>query len=119
MQQFCYGVHKQHELNGPYMNYCDFLASLLNCDECRNNFSLCIKCSHFGKRQRRSEDKRVFFSNNVPSSGPSKYVKCGYCSDFYLRACQILTIVFYEGLIQFLVMKKEGQYDTCPKCLLL
>ena len=26
------------------------------------------------------------FSNNVSSSsGPSKYVKCGYCSDFYLR----------------------------------
>ena len=50
LQQFCYGVHKQHEFNGPYANYCDFLASLLNCDECRNNFSLCIKCSHFGKK---------------------------------------------------------------------
>ena len=26
------------------------------------------------------------FSNNVSSSsGPSKYVKCGYCSDFYLQ----------------------------------
>ena len=78
-------VHKQHEFNGPYTNYCDFLASLLNCDECRNNVSLCIKCSHFGKKQRKFEDKRVFFSNNVSSSGPSKYVKCGYCSDFYLR----------------------------------
>ena len=48
LQQFCYRVHKQCELNGPYANYCDFLASLLNCDECRNNFSLFIKCSHFG-----------------------------------------------------------------------
>ena len=85
LQQFCYRVHKQCELNGPYANYCDFLASLLNCDECRNNFSLCIKCSHFGKKRRRFEDKRVFFSNNVSSSGPSKYVKCGYCSDFYIR----------------------------------
>ena len=44
LQQFCYRVHKQHELNGPYVNYCDFVACLLNCDECRNNFSLCIKC---------------------------------------------------------------------------
>ena len=119
LQQFCYRVHKQRELNGPYANYCNFLASLLNCNECRNNFSLCIKCSHFGKKQRRLEDKQVFFSNNVSSSGPSKYVKCGYCSDFYLRACQILTIVFYEGLTRFLVMEKEGQYDTRPKCLLL
>ena len=85
LQQFCYRVHKQHEFNGPYTNYCDFLASLLNCDECRNNFSLCIKCSHFGKKRRRFEDKQVFFSNNVSSSRPSKYVKCGYCSDFYLR----------------------------------
>ena len=57
LQQFWYRVHKQCELNGPYANYCDFLASLLNCDECRNNFSLCIKCSHFGKKRRRLEDK--------------------------------------------------------------
>ena len=28
----------------------------------------------------------MFFSKNVSSSsGPSKYVKCGYCSDFYLQ----------------------------------
>ena len=28
----------------------------------------------------------MFFSNKVSSSsGPSKYTKCGYCSDFYLR----------------------------------
>ena len=53
LQQFCYRVHKQRELNGPYANYCDFLASLLNCDECRNNFSSCIKCSHFGNNKRR------------------------------------------------------------------
>ena len=50
LQQFCYRVHKQRKLNGPYANYCDFLASLLNCDECRNNFSLSIKCSHFGTK---------------------------------------------------------------------
>ena len=85
LQQFCYRVHKQRELNGLYANYCDFLASLLNCNKCRNNFSLCIKCSHFGKKRRRLENKQVFFSNNVSSSGPSKYVKCGYCSDFYLQ----------------------------------
>ena len=54
-------------LNGPYANYCDFLASLLNCDECRNNFSLSIKCSHFGTKRMRFEDKRVFFSNNMSS----------------------------------------------------
>ena len=24
LQQFCYRVHKQHRLNGPYMNYCVF-----------------------------------------------------------------------------------------------
>ena len=32
-----------------------------------------------------SKINECFFSNNVSSSGPSKYVKCGYCSDFYLR----------------------------------
>ena len=38
---------------------------------------------------------------------------------FTYGVCQILTIVFYEGLIRFLVIKKEGQYDTHQKCLLL
>ena len=57
-----------------------------------------------------------FFSNNVSSSsGPSKYVKRGYCSDFYLRGVSILTIVFYEGLIRFLVMKKKGPMRYMPK----
>ena len=85
LQQFCHRVHKQRELKGLHTNYCDFLASLLNCDKCSNNFSLCIKYSHFGNKQRRFKDKQVFFSNNVSSSsGPSKYIKCGYCSDFYL-----------------------------------
>ena len=38
----------------------------------------------------------------------------GIVQIFTYGACQILTIVFYEGPIRFLAMK-----NTCPKCLLL
>ena len=100
LQQFCYRVHKQRELNGPYANYCDFLASLLNCDECKNNFSLCIKCAHFGNKRRKFKDKRVFFQTMCHHHQDlASTLSVGIVQTFTYGACQILTIVFYEGLI--------------------
>ena len=58
-----------------------------NCDDCRRDFSLCLKCTHFGKKRRKLESSnRVFFSNNSSSTfRASKYVKCRYCSEFYVK----------------------------------
>ena len=108
LQQFCYRVRKQCELNGPYANYCDFLASLSNCNECRDNFSLSIKCPHFGTKRRRFRDKRVFFQTTCHHyhQGPASTSSVDIVQTFTYGVCQILTIVFYEGLIRFLVMKK-------------
>ena len=121
LQQFCYRVHKQCELNGPDANYCDFFASLLNCDECRNKFSLSIKCSHFGNKQRRFEDKRVFFSNNMSSlsSGPSKYIKCGYCSDFYIRDVSNSHNCFLRRSDSIFGDEKKGPIRYMPKMSLI
>ena len=87
LQRSCFELHKIRELNGLYGNYCDFLHTLRNCDDCRRDFSLCLKCAHFGKKRRKLESgNRIFFSNNSSSTfGPSKYVKCRYCSEFYVK----------------------------------
>ena len=88
LQEFCYESHKAKKLRGEYESYCDFLCTLLNCDDCRRDFSLSVKCRHFGKKKRRIEN--VFFSNDSlrqtsSNGGVRKYVKCGYCSDFYFK----------------------------------
>ena len=85
LQESCYEGHKAKKLQGEYKSYCDFLCTLRNCDECRKDFGLSFKCRHFGKK-RRCIVRNVYFSNSSlrDSSGPSRYVKCGYCSDFYI-----------------------------------
>ena len=86
LQQFCFESHKAKKLNGEYASCCEFLCTLLNCDDCRRDFSLVLKCRHFGRKKR--IDRNVFFSNEalqMQDHGPSKYVKCGYCSDFYIK----------------------------------
>ena len=78
-------------------------------------FSLCIKCSHLGKKRRRLEEKQVFFSNNVSSSGPSKYVKCGYCSDFYLRGMSNFHNCFLRRSDLIFGDEKRGPIRYMPK----
>ena len=34
LQQFCFEGHKAKKLNGEYASYCEFLCTLLNCDDC-------------------------------------------------------------------------------------
>ena len=86
-----------------------FLASLLNCDECRNNFSLCIKCAHFGNKRRKFKDKGVFFQTTCHHHQDlASTLSVGIVQTFTYGECQTLTIVFYEGLIQFLAMKKRS-----------
>ena len=50
LQISCYQIHKGRKLNGVYETYCVFLRTLRNCDDCRKDFSLSLKCSHFGKK---------------------------------------------------------------------
>ena len=87
LQISCYQIHKSRKLNGVYETYCVFLRTLRNCDDCRTDFSLSLKCSHFGKKRKKLKGgNRVFFSNTSNSyCGPSKFVKCGCCSEFYVR----------------------------------
>ena len=67
-----------------------------------------------------SKINECFFSNNMSSSsGPSKYVKCGYCSDFYLRGVSNSHNCFLQRSDSIFGDEKKVQYDTCPKCLLL
>ena len=75
LHEYCYVSHKATKLKGEHVSYCSFLCTLLNCDDCRQDFSLSLRCRHFGKK------KRVIQFNH----GTSKYVKCGYCSEFYIK----------------------------------
>ena len=86
-QQSCFESHKTMRLHGEFRSYCKFLCKLRSCDECRKEFLLVLKCHHFGKK-RKLGSRNVYFSNSATSSsrsGPSKYVKCGYCSDYYVK----------------------------------
>ena len=88
LQESCFESHKALKLCGEYKSYCEFLCTLRNCDECRRAFNLSIKCRHFGKK-RKCVGRNVYFSDvvvcNKASGGGSSYVKCGLCSDYYVR----------------------------------
>ena len=86
-QESCFESHKTKKLNGGYEMYCSFLHTLRTCNECRHEFSLSIKCRHFGKTNNKRQHRNIYFSNYSSKEycGPSKYVKCGYCSDFYVK----------------------------------
>ena len=91
--EFCFKSHKAKKLDGEFQSYCDYLLSLKNCESCIKNFELNLKCKHFGKEAKMFLKKkaiddggtligRVYSSvNNVKR----EYVKCGLCSDFYLK----------------------------------
>ena len=56
------------------------------------------------------------FSNNVSSSsGPSKYVKCGYCSDFYLRGVSNSHNCFLRRSDSIFGDEKNGPIQYMPK----
>ena len=79
--EFCFESHKVEKLNGGFKSYCEFLSSLKHCSPCKNDFELCLR---FGKKRKLSDDRRVtnyYFSNNTQKC----YVKCGFCSDFYIE----------------------------------
>ena len=84
-QEFVFENHKIQKLKGEFKSYCEFLHALWSCDEYRKDIVLTMKCSHFGKK-RRTFGRNVYFSNSaLRNSGPSKYVKCGYCSDYFVK----------------------------------
>ena len=49
-QEACFESHKSNKLKGEFKSYCEFLRTLHNCDECRKDFNLAVKCRHFGKK---------------------------------------------------------------------
>ena len=88
--QFCFESHKMNKLTGEFGSYCQFLAGLKNCDSCTRDFELTLKCKHFGKlikatRNRSKDDEEVLVGSNFSGTSQQKYVKCGFCSGFYLK----------------------------------
>ena len=90
LQESCFESHKVLKLRGEYKSYCEFLCTLRNCDKCRRVFNLSVKCRHFGKK-RKCVGRNVYFSdvvlcnNKAWGGGSSSYVKCSFCSDYYVR----------------------------------
>ena len=89
--EFCFESHKMKKLFGEYQSYCDFLVTLKNCSLCIKNFELNLKCKHFGKKPKnyvkKEENDEDVLTGRVYSgdSGRREYVKCDFCSDFYLK----------------------------------
>ena len=50
--EFCFETHKANVSYGNHSNFCMFLVTLKNCSSCRNEFSLLVKCKHFGKKKK-------------------------------------------------------------------
>ena len=67
------------------------MKTLKNCESCLLEFGLYSRCKHFGKkirRRRMKDDENVLIGSSYSSSSnnsQSQYVKCGFCSDFYLK----------------------------------
>ena len=87
--EHCFKTHKAHVLMGDFGSFCNFLSTLKHCDTCRDDFELSIKCKHFGKKKKTLSISmgRYYFLNDTPMS-KCGYVKCGYCSEYYLKGCQ-------------------------------
>ena len=93
LNEFCFESHKAKKLYGEFQSYCDYLSSLENCEPCIKNFELNLKCEHFGKeakmfsKKKAIDDERTLIRRVYSSVNNIKreYVKCGFCSDFYLK----------------------------------
>ena len=89
--EFCFESHKVKKLFSKYQTYCDFLVTLKNCDLCVKNFELNLKCKHFGNNVKEKamvvdkENVLIKCIYSVGTHGKREYVKCGFCSNFYLK----------------------------------
>ena len=66
LYEYCYISHKAMKLKGEHVSYCSFLCTLLNCDDCRQDFSLSLRCRHFGKKKRVVQLNNIFFPIMIP-----------------------------------------------------
>ena len=92
--RYCYESHKINKLSEKIENYCDFLSQLRNCQLCIQDFELTSRCRHFGKKihddrcieKRRKSYDEILIGSVFSSVGKNdNYVKCGFCSGFYLK----------------------------------
>ena len=99
--EFCYQSHRIKKSNGECRDYCQFLKGLRNCKMCLEDFQLTLCCKHFNKppsqcddvsgvrrmKKRCHDEEEVFVgSSQIYAKGErGNYIKCGFCSDFYLR----------------------------------
>ena len=83
--KYCFETHRSNVLEGEFKSFCNFLSVLKHCESCRKDFSLVLKCKHFGKKKKSLHTMgKYFFSNSTPLSKRG-FVKCGYCSDYQLK----------------------------------
>ena len=95
--EFCYQSHRIEEFNGECRDYCRFLKGLRNCGMCLEDFQLTLCCKHFNKppsrlydvsvriKKRLDEEEVLVGHSQTYAKGERRnYVKCGFCSDFYL-----------------------------------
>ena len=71
---------------------------------CLNNFELSLKCRHYGKRKRNersivNDQSLIGKKHSFGNRGNKQYVKCGFCSDFYLKGTLSHILVFRNPLI--------------------
>ena len=50
--EYCFETHRSNVLEGEFKSFCNFLSVLKHCDSCREEFSLVLKCKHFGKKKK-------------------------------------------------------------------
>ena len=103
MNEFCFESHLIDKLNGEYSSYCKFLTTLKNCESCLLEFGSYSCRKHFGKqiqrRRMKKDDEDVLIGSTYSSSNNSEpqYVKCGFCSDFYLKGSSLHSCYLKKG----------------------
>ena len=100
--EFCYQSHRIEKFNdGECRDYCQFLKGLRDCKMCLKDFQLTLCCKPFNKqppsqcddvsgvrrmkKKCRDEEVLVGCSQAYAKGERGNYIKCGFCSDFYLR----------------------------------
>ena len=46
---------------------------------------LALKCKHFGRKKKSLHTMGKYYFSNSTILSKKAYVKCGYCSDYYLK----------------------------------
>ena len=83
--EFCYAAHLHVKLNGRFKSYCELLRVLDQCDRCISEFELIRRCCHKRGRKRYHEDGGDSDDDGQRTTIRNKFVRCGYCSESYLR----------------------------------